>query len=406
MNSLFNGLGYGNYALFAIFAFIIVFASYLISHIVDATEKRTKFSGVLIAGTVVAFVSSMPEFTSSLVGIFTTNNPAVASGNLLGGNLFRTAMLGLTLIFYIMAISRAKTTIVQVSLTVSQIVIFAIYFLVMWLVRNQFTENIMTIIFSCISGGVLLVYIFNLFIMIKKGKKDEEIVEAEFANDKPKQKGIQIYFRKYFAKIKLWKMGLIFVIAALVIVLTSMCIAISTNWILAYSWGWDADSPKTGFGYSLLLGIVTSIPELITVITLLKLQNVNAAIGDILGSNMFSCLILSIVDLVYWHGNDTLFGKGSQEALIISFWCFVSMVFVGGVLLINYLFRNSKHGRLYYSLSGIMLGLIFLTYVAYLILSALGIYMFKPINPDPGPTLNTSINDLYNTFDILKIRLQ
>jgi Ca2+/Na+ antiporter len=131
MNSLFNGLGYGNYALFAIFAFIIVFASYLISHIVDATEKRTKFSGVLIAGTVVAFVSSMPEFTSSLVGIFTTNNPAVASGNLLGGNLFRTAMLGLTLIFYIMAISRAKTTIVQVSLTVSQIVIFAIYFLVM-----------------------------------------------------------------------------------------------------------------------------------------------------------------------------------------------------------------------------------------------------------------------------------
>jgi hypothetical protein len=61
----------------------------------------------------------------------------------------------------------------------------------------------MTIIFSCISGGVLLVYIFNLFIMIKKGKKDEEIVEAEFANDKPKQKGIQIYFRKYFAKIKL-----------------------------------------------------------------------------------------------------------------------------------------------------------------------------------------------------------
>jgi hypothetical protein len=82
------------------------------------------------------------------------------------------------------------------------------------------------------------------------------------------------------------------------------------------------------------------------------------------------------------------------------------MVFVGGVLLINYLFRNSKHGRLYYSLSGIMLGLIFLTYVAYLILSALGIYMFKPINPDPGPTLNTSINDLYNTFDILKIRLQ
>jgi Ca2+/Na+ antiporter len=131
MNSIFNSVGYGNYVLFALFACIIVASSYLISHIVDATEKRTRFSGVLIAGTVIAFISSMPEFTSSLVGIFTTNNPAVASGNLLGGNLFRTAMLGLTLIFFIFAIKKAKTTIVQVSLTISQIAVFASYFLIM-----------------------------------------------------------------------------------------------------------------------------------------------------------------------------------------------------------------------------------------------------------------------------------
>jgi Ca2+/Na+ antiporter len=131
MNNIFDSLGYGNYALFVIFACIIVASSYLISHIVDATEKRTKFSGVLIAGTLVAFVSSMPEFTSSIVGIFTTNNPAVASGNLLGGNLFRTAMLGITLIFFIVVIRKAKTTIVQVSLTISQIIVFAVYFLTM-----------------------------------------------------------------------------------------------------------------------------------------------------------------------------------------------------------------------------------------------------------------------------------
>jgi Ca2+/Na+ antiporter len=131
MNNIFDSLSYGNYALFVVLACIIVGCSYLISHIVDATEKRTKFSGVLIAGTVVAFVSSMPEFTSSIVGIFTTNNPAVAAGNLLGGNLFRTAMLGITLIFFIISIKKAKTTVVQVSLTISQIVIFATYFLIM-----------------------------------------------------------------------------------------------------------------------------------------------------------------------------------------------------------------------------------------------------------------------------------
>jgi hypothetical protein len=198
---------------------------------------------------------------------------------------------------------------------------------------------------------------------------------------------------------------LIFVGCAILIIGASICIAISTNWILAYSWGWTEDSPQTGFGYSLLLGIVTSIPETITVITLLRLKNINAAISDILGSNMFSCLILSIVDLIYWHGNDTLFGKNSQEALSISFWCFVSMIFVGCVLLINYLFRNRKHNRLYYVLNISALSLVFLAYVAYLILSSMGIYIFQPINPDPGPTLHTAASDLYNSYDFLKYYL-
>jgi Ca2+/Na+ antiporter len=203
----------------------------------------------------------------------------------------------------------------------------------------------------------------------------------------------------------MWKMGLIFLISALAIVGASIFIAINTNWILSNSWGWKIDSPKTGFGYSLLLGIVTSIPETITVITLLKLKNVNAAISDILGSNMFSCLILSIVDLIYWHGNDTLFGKGSQEALMISFWCFVSMIFIGGMLLVNYLFRHGHHNKVYYALNITMLSFVFLTYVAYLILSAMNVQIFWPINPDPGPTLHTSINDCYNLIDSFKVHL-
>lgn len=199
-------------------------------------------------------------------------------------------------------------------------------------------------------------------------------------------------------------MCLIFIGSAFIIIIASMFIAINTNWILS-SWGWATDSPQTGFGYSLLLGIVTSIPELITVLTLMRLRNINAAIGDILGSNMFSCLILSIVDLVYWHGNDTLFGHGSQEALNISFWCFISIIFIGVFILINFLYRNSKHGKTYYILNGIALGFVFLSYVAYLIMSALQINIFSPINPDPGPTLHTSVNDLYNSVDLLKVYL-
>jgi hypothetical protein len=105
------------------------------------------------------------------------------------------------------------------------------------LARNQFTENIMTIIFTIISVGGILVYIFNLIIMIKKGQKTEETVEKEFADDHLQRKGLQAFFSNFFAKIKILKMALIFVGCALVIVGASMLIAISTNWILTSSWG-------------------------------------------------------------------------------------------------------------------------------------------------------------------------
>jgi hypothetical protein len=61
----------------------------------------------------------------------------------------------------------------------------------------------MTIIFTVISVGGILVYIFNLIVMIKKGQKTEETVEKEFADDELQMKGLQAFFSNYFAKIKI-----------------------------------------------------------------------------------------------------------------------------------------------------------------------------------------------------------
>jgi hypothetical protein len=80
------------------------------------------------------------------------------------------------------------------------------------------------------------------------------------------------------------------------------------------------------------------------------------------------------------------------------------MIFVGCMLLINYLFKNKTHNKLYYGLNITALGFVFLTYVAYLILSAMGIYIFQPFNPDPGPT-SASINDVYNLVDTFRLKL-
>ena len=48
---------------------------------------------------------------------------------------------------------------------------------------------------------------------------------------------------------------------------------------------------------AILLGITTSLPEVVTTFALLKLNNYNMAISNMLGSNIFNFLVLAISDL-------------------------------------------------------------------------------------------------------------
>jgi hypothetical protein len=61
----------------------------------------------------------------------------------------------------------------------------------------------MTIIFTCISVSVLLIYVLNLVIMLKKGKNEKKTQTEEFADDHIQRKGIQAICVSFFNKIKL-----------------------------------------------------------------------------------------------------------------------------------------------------------------------------------------------------------
>jgi cation:H+ antiporter len=67
---------------------------------------------------------------------------------------------------------------------------------------------------------------------------------------------------------------------------------ISSDIIDSYMGGHDS------FGASILLGIATSLSEVIAVFTLLYLKNAPAAVSHILGTNLFNVFILALVDAV------------------------------------------------------------------------------------------------------------
>lgn len=68
---------------------------------------------------------------------------------------------------------------------------------------------------------------------------------------------------------------------------------------------------------ALLLGIATSLPELTSCVSLVKIGNFNVSVGNIVGSNLFNFLIIFISDVLFIGGTVYDFAQSQTRNLVI-----------------------------------------------------------------------------------------
>ena len=68
---------------------------------------------------------------------------------------------------------------------------------------------------------------------------------------------------------------------------------------------------------ALLLGIATSLPELTSCVSLVKIGNFNVSVGNIVGSNLFNFLIIFISDVLFIGGTVYDFAESQTRNLVI-----------------------------------------------------------------------------------------
>lgn len=127
-------------------------------------------------------------------------------------------------------------------------------------------HNIIVNIVSLLLFFAYLVYMYSVF---KNDKKEEEEI-------KEKQEFILLKF----------------ILTGIVMVVLSVLLTYQADKI-AHMYP-KFSSSSIG---AILLGITTSLPEVVTTFALLKLNNYNMAISNMLGSNIFNFLVLAISDL-------------------------------------------------------------------------------------------------------------
>jgi len=109
----------------------------------------------------------------------------------------------------------------------------------------------------------------------------------------------------------------------------------------------------------ILLGIVTSLPELATSLaSSIKLDSVDLALGNVLGSNNFNLLIIVILDFLYKTGSITSRTDSSRFHIVSAIWSLALLIIVILSIIINSQFKIFSIGNI--GLGSILIALIYI----------------------------------------------
>lgn len=267
-------------------AAVVVYASNTVGNLVDEFDNRTNLSGALIGGLVLAAVTSLPEFITSIASTVVYEQPGLAFGNIFGSNMFNLVILAvMDIIFarklvytHIKSIEKANRLAIVIYLII--LMPFVINILqsanIIGVDNTFFTILLYTQVlgFSLLSIAIIVLYFISAKTLTE--------VEDEDDGEDPDSK---------FAKYKMRTVSIMFFVWSGILVAAAYMITGTTNSIA------EATGLNASFVGALFLGVATSLPELTTCYTLIKLNNFQAAAGGIVGSNIFNFAIIAVVDV-------------------------------------------------------------------------------------------------------------
>lgn len=274
------------YALYILLAAVVVFVSIKLADYVDLLDKKTKLSGAVIGGILLAAVTSLPELFTSISAVAVVRQPDMVIGNILGSNLFNVSALGLILTILVVKFNRANVGRYHLFTVGGTLVMFGLVALAVFLDEPKLGW------ISMLSPVMLVVYALFVWKMPK-------VEESSAADDNP---------------LTVKQVVVRFVIAAVILIGASIAITYVSDIVAT-----DLNLGKT-FAGALLLGLTTSLPEVVSTVALCRKMNANAAFGNIFGSNMFNFMILVIADVIsFQEGKSDVFVWNNQSQWLLIF---------------------------------------------------------------------------------------
>lgn len=303
------------YVAFPLLAALLVFISIKLSKYVDLLDKTTNVSGAFIGGVLLAAVTSLPELFTSISAVIFLHENNLVTGNILGSNIFNLAIIGVAVAIMCRGFSRAKLNKSHLFTLLGCLGAYGLIAIATFVSKTPKLGFV-----NLVSPFILAIYVVMLFVTPKTEKPEE----------------------KTESPLSLKQLITRFIIAAVLLIAASIAITYVSDAL--------ADKLNLGktFAGALLLGLTTSLPELVSTVSLCRKGNFDASMGNILGSCVFNFFILVIADLLSFKKGFTdiypYFGSGTagfQSGLLLILGA-ISAVFATVVVLVKVFAPNRK----------------------------------------------------------------
>lgn len=271
------------FAGYILLALCVIFFSARLGYYVDLLDQKTTLASAFIGGVMLAAVTSLPELFTSLTSVLAVGKPALVVGNILGSDLFNAFVLGGVFLLWFKGLQSAKITRSHITTALCALAVYAILGATCLSGRSLLLVGV-----SAISIVIAVLYAVS----IKMMSGDEDTGDSDDVSP--------LSLRQVVTR---------FVFYAVLLVTASILITYASDYI------GETLGLGTTLAGALLLGIVTSLPEMISCFVLARIGNFNAMVGNIVGSNMFNFIILCVADVAYW--NRDLYVYDGQGRLLL-----------------------------------------------------------------------------------------
>ncbi len=254
---------------FIISSALIVFAAIKLAEYGDAISVRTKLGGLFIGVILMAAATSLPELLTTISSI-NQGIPDLAAGNMFGSCMFNMLLLGvMDMVNWRERILRRVARRHALSGSIASLLITLAIFFIM-------ADINLKIGWVGIDSLLLIgMYIVGIRIIrsnsVAVPKSQEDIIDESVP------------------KLGIALIG--FGLATLVLILVMPWLVTISNDIS------EITGLGTGFIGTALVALVTSLPELVTTITAVRLKVYDLAVGNLFGSNMFNIFALGLSDV-------------------------------------------------------------------------------------------------------------